>query len=316
MSAADELRILPLLACATEIVCALGFRDRMVGRSHECDFPPDVTALPVATAPRFDVNGASREIDARVKSLLAESVVADALGVYRVFPEKLRELRPTHIVTQTQCAVCAVSLRDAEAAAAEAASCAAEIVSLQPNSLADVWADFMRVASALGDTEAGVKLVAESQNRMAAVEAKTRAIARPPGVAGIEWADPLMAWGNWMPELTLMAGGRSLFGKAGAHSPRLAYEELAAADPDAIVLSLCGFDIERARQDLALLEARPGWRSLRAVRGGQVFLTDGNRFFNRPGPRLVESLEILAEILHPEMFSFGREGSGWARAVL
>ena len=200
----------------------------MVGRSHECDFPPDVTALPVATAPRFDVNGASREIDARVKSLLAESVVADALGVYRVFPEKLRELRPTHIVTQTQCAVCAVSLRDVEAAAAEAAGCAAEIVSLQPNSLADVWADFMRVASALGDTEAGVKLVAESQNRMAAVEAKTRAIARPPGVAGIEWADPLMAWGNWMPELTLMAGGRSLFGKAGAHSPRLAYEELAA----------------------------------------------------------------------------------------
>lgn len=309
------MRILPLHAAATEIVCALGFREQMVGRSHECDFPPDVAELPAVTEPRFDTAGSSREIDADVRSLLVKSLVEDALGVYRVFPEKLRELRPTHIVTQTQCLACSVSLRDVEAAAAEAAGCEAAVVSLEPHSLADVWADFMRAASALGATEAGVKLVAEAQKRMAAVEAKTRAAARPPAVAGIEWADPLMAWGNWMPELTRMAGGRNLFGKAGAHAPGLDYEQLTAADPDVLVLSLCGFGIERARQDLALLEARPDWRALRAVRRGQVFLVDGNRFFNRPGPRLVESLEILAEILHPQLFSFGREGCAWQRAA-
>lgn len=309
------MRILPLHAAATEIVCALGFREQMVGRSHECDFPPDVAELPAVTEPRFDTAGSSRAIDADVRSLLVKSLVEDALGVYRVFPEKLRELRPTHIVTQTQCLACSVSLRDVEAAAAEAAGCEAAVVSLEPHSLADVWADFMRAASALGATEAGVKLVAEAQKRMAAVEAKTRAAARPPAVAGIEWADPLMAWGNWMPELTRMAGGRNLFGKAGAHAPGLDYEQLTAADPDVLVLSLCGFGIERARQDLALLEARPDWRALRAVRRGQVFLVDGNRFFNRPGPRLVESLEILAEILHPQLFSFGREGCAWQRAA-
>lgn len=286
----------------------------MVGRSHECDFPPEVSELPAATAPQFDVNGTSREIDERVKAVLSESVLEKTLGVYKVFPEKLRELRPTHIVTQTQCDVCAVSLRDVEAAVAEVAGCEAAIVSLQPYSLADVWTDFMRVASALGNTEAGVELVAESQARMAAVEAKTRAIAKPVRVACIEWVDPLMTVGNWMPELMRMAGGHSLFGKPGYHSPELEYEQLAAADPDAIVLSLCGFDIERTRQDLPLLEARPGWRELQAVRAGRVFLTDGNQFFNRPGPRLVESLEILAEILHPEMFAFGHEGSGWVRA--
>jgi iron complex transport system substrate-binding protein len=123
-----------------------------------------------------------------------------------------------------------------------------------------------------------------------------------------------MAVGNWVPQLIQMAGGRSLFGKAGEHSPWLEYEELVAADPDVIILSLCGFDIERTRQDLALLEARANWRELRAVREDRVFLADGNQFFNRPGPRLVESLEILAEILHPDKFSFGHETSGWVRA--
>lgn len=287
----------------------------MVGRSHECDFPADVLTLPAATAPQFDINGTSREIDDRVKSLLRASLVEDTLGVYKVFPEILRELQPTHIVTQTQCDVCAVSLRDVEAAVKEVAGCDATIVSLQPNSLADVWADFMRVASALGDTHAGTRLIVELQTRMAAIESKTRAIMRPPKVAGIEWVDPLMAVGNWVPELVRMAGGRSLFGKAGEHSPWFEYEQLVASDPDVIVVSLCGFGIERTRQDLALLESRPTWRELRAVQNGRVFLTDGNQLFNRPGPRLVESLEILAEILHPEKFSFGHEGTGWVRAA-
>ena len=315
MAEDDRYRILPLIASATEIVCALGFRDQLVGRSHECDFPPDVQMLPAATAPRFDVNGSSRQIDERVKSLLRESLVEDTLGVSKVFPEKSRELQPTHIITQTQCDVCAVSLRDVEAAVEQVAGCKATIVSLQPNSLADVWADFMRVASALGDTQAGSQMVARLQDRMAAIESRTRPLTETPTVAGIEWVDPLMAVGNWVPELIRMAGGRNLFGKAGEHSPWMQFDEMVAADPDVIILSVCGFDIARTRQDVPILEARPEWADLKAVKSGRVFVADGNQYFNRPGPRLVESLEILAEILHPDAFDFGHFALNFGRSV-
>ena len=304
-------RILSLIASATEIVCALGFRDQLVGRSHECDFPLDVRSLPQATVPRLDVNASSGEIDRQVKQLASEAAALDALGVYEVRTDVLRDLRPTHIVTQAQCDVCAVSERDVKLAVARTAGCESDIVSLQPFALADVWEDIMRVASALGSTVEGIRLVASLQDRMSAIAEATRSLPQPPGVAVIEWIDPLMAGGNWMPELVQMAGGRCLFGKAGQHSPWMTLDALAAADPDAILLSPCGFGIERTLEDLPVLEAHAGWASLKAVRSGHVFAADGNQFFNRPGPRLVESLEILAEILHPERFDFGHRGAGW-----
>jgi iron complex transport system substrate-binding protein len=149
---------------------------------------------------------------------------------------------------------------------------------------------------------------------MAAVEERARGLTSRPTVACLEWIDPLMAAGNWMPELVARAGGVNLFGAAGKHAPWMSWDELRARDPDVIVLLPCGFGLARCREDLHLLQEKPGWADLKAVRGGRVFLTDGNQYFNRPGPRLVESLEILAELLHPEELHFGHEGSGWQRA--
>jgi iron complex transport system substrate-binding protein len=300
------MRIISLIASSTEIVCALGMEEFLVGRSHECDYPASVERLPVCTAPKFLVAATSAEIDRQVKEILEQ-----ALSVYRVDAGLLASLQPTHIVTQTQCEVCAVSLRDVEEAVGTFVGSRPEIVALQPNALTDVWADIHRVATALGISGRGDELVARLQARMLAIEEKVRALPRRRTVACIEWIDPLMASGNWMPELVRMAGGLNLFGEAGRHSPRLEWLEVTAADPEVILVLPCGFDIARTRQELPALTRRPGWENLRAVREGRVVLLDGNQYFNRPGPRLAESLEILAEILHPEVFRFGHEGSGW-----
>ena len=289
----------------------MGFRDLMVGRSHECDFPPDVFSLPQATVPRLSVNASSGEIDRQVRQLAAEARTLDALGVYEIRLDVLRGLRPTHIVTQTQCDVCAVSERDVRAAVAQLADCEPEIVSLQPVALEDVWTDILRVAVALGSEESGRKLVASLRRRMDAIAGEAGRLPAPPSVALIEWVDPLLGGGNWMPELVGLAGGRCLFGEVGRHSPRLRFEDLVASDPDVILISPCGFGINRTLRDVPILEERPEWAALRAVRSGRVAVADGNQYFNRPGPRLAETLEILAEILHPGHFDFGHRGAGW-----
>ncbi len=303
-----ESRIISLIASATEIVCALGFESQMVGRSHECDFPPSVKRLPVCTSPKFEVEGLSYEIDERVKAILQE-----ALSVYRVDADLLERLRPTHIITQSQCEVCAVSLKDVEQAVCQFTSSQPVIVSLEPNSLADVWSDMRRVAKALGAAERGEELVATLKRRMDEIAAKARTASSRPTVACVEWIDPLMAAGNWTPEMVEMAGGVNLFGEAGRHSPWMKWDELVAADPDVIFISPCGFDIARTMKETHLLTGKPEWRELKAVKENRVFVADGNQYFNRPGPRLVESLQILAETLHPELFHFGHEGSGWVR---
>jgi iron complex transport system substrate-binding protein len=303
-----EPRIISLIASATEIVCALGFESQMVGRSHECDFPASVKRLPVCTSPKFEVEGLSYEIDERVKAILQE-----ALSVYRVDADLLEGLRPTHIITQSQCEVCAVSLKDVEQAVCQFTSSQPVVVSLEPNALADVWSDIRRVAAALNASGRGEELVAGLRRRMDEVEAKARAAAARPTVACVEWIDPLMAAGNWAPELVEMAGGVNLFGEAGKHSPWMSWEEMVAANPDIIFISPCGFDIARTMEETDLLTGRAEWRELKAVKENRVFVADGNQYFNRPGPRLVESLEILAEMLHPELFNFGHEGKGWVR---
>ena len=301
-------RIISLIASATEIACALGFERQLVGRSHECDYPPSVKQLPQLTSPKFKVEGTSLEIDQRVKAILLE-----ALSVYRVDPRLLDELKPTHIITQSQCEVCAVSLKDVEQAVCDLTSSKPVIVSLEPNALDDVWADILRVGEALGAAERAEQLVDELQSRMDDVVQRTHWLDSNPSVAYIEWIEPLMAGGNWMPELVEMAGGVNLFGEAGKHSPRMTWEELVARDPDIIFVSPCGFDIARTLQEMHSLSGRPEWKSLKAVPAGRVFVADGNQYFNRPGPRLAESLEILAEIIHPNVFHFGHEGSGWVR---
>lgn len=301
-------RIVSLIASATEIVCALGFEDQLVGRSHECDYPPSVQRLPVCTEPKFGVHGRSREIDNCVKAVLREG-----LSVYRVHTDRLKELRPDVIVTQTQCEVCAVSLKDVEEAVCQWVDSRPAIVSLAPNALADVWADIQRVADALGTPERGRALVDQLQQRIQGIMERARSLPGRPTVACIEWIAPLMSAGNWMPELVSLAGGVHLFGTAGQHSPYLTWEQLVAEDPEVIFVMPCGWEIARARQEMEPLTCKPEWPRLRAVQAGRVYLADGNQYFNRPGPRLVESLEILAEVLHPEAFSFGHEGTGWQR---
>ena len=305
----DWPRVVSLLPSTTEIACALGAREALVGRSHECDFPPGVETLPALTAPKLDASAPSAVIDGRVKQL-----VARGLSVYEVDAAKLRALEPDVILTQTHCEVCAASRADVEAALAEWLGAKPAVVALEPATLGDVWRDFYRVAEALGVPERGRALAAEATDRISTLGERAAAAAQRDGrprVACIEWIEPLMAAGNWVPELISLAGGASVFGQAGQHSPWLELDALVAADPDAAVVMPCGFDLARTRSEIPPLAARPEFRALRCVREGRTHLVDGHQYFNRPGPRLVESAEILAEILHPDAFASTHRGAAW-----
>lgn len=304
----SELRLLPLISSGTEIVHALGLGDFQVGRSHECDFPPKVLELPICTQPAIAVDGSSAEIDALVKDR-----VRRALSVYDVDAALISELAPTHIITQTQCEVCAVSLADVERALQDEFATKARVISLEPYALADVWTDIQRVAEACGESQRGERLICDLQKRMKDIEQRAMHADSCPTVAAIEWLEPLMAGGNWVPELIELANGRNLFGTAGQHSPWMTWQQLVEADPDVVVVLPCGFDIPRTHAEMHWVTDRPEWRNLAAVRRSNVFVCDGNQFMNRPGPRLVESLQIFAEILHPEVFPRMLEGTGWER---
>jgi iron complex transport system substrate-binding protein len=286
------VRIVSLIASATEIVHALGLGDFQVGRSHECDYPPGVLSLPVCTAPVFDIHGNSREIDQRVKETLAT-----AESVYQVFDDVLERLEPTHIVTQTQCKVCAVSLSDVERALSARFRTRPEVVALEPNSLSDIFKDIIRLANACGVD--GQPLVDRIQTEMREIAATAKAAKRSPRVLNLEWQEPLMVAGNWIPELTEMLGGESLL-----RTP-IQWDDVLNADPDVVVCMPCGYDLERTRAEMHWHD----WRQLRAP----VYLTDGNQYMTRPGPRIAKSLRILAEILYPESFEPALEGIGWEK---
>jgi iron complex transport system substrate-binding protein len=304
------MRIVSLLPSATEIVAALGAADELVARSHECDFPDAVARLPILTEARIDASGSPADIHARM-----ESAVADVLSVYRVDAEALGALAPDVVVTQAQCAVCAVSEDDVRTAlkALAGGEAGPELVSLTAPDLAGIYDDIERVARALGRAAAGRRLTDTMRARITKIALEAADAEWKPRVLVIEWTDPPMAGGNWMPELVALAGGENLLSAPGAHSPWIDWEAVVAADPDAILITPCGFELERAMTELPLLAARPGWDDLRAVRAGAVAVADGNAYFNRPGPRIVESLEIMAEFLHPEIFDFGHEGDHFRR---
>lgn len=296
-----------MLASSTEIVCALDCGDRLVGRSHECDHPAWVLDLPPITSPKFAIDLSSGAIDARVRALVEQVV-----SVYRVDAEALARLEPDLLITQTQCEVCAVSLHDVEVALSATVPTKPAVVALQPDALADLWKDMRRVADALGVPERGVQLVTRLRTRLRAIRERTKTRPRTTVVC-IEWIDPLMCAGNWTPELLEMAGADDPLGQPGQHAGVISLADIAAADPDVIFVTPCGFDLARTRAELPVLTAKPAWRALRAVREGRVYLGDGNAYFNRPGPRVAETLEILAEALHPDAFRFGHEGKGWER---
>ena len=301
------MKVLSLIASSTEIVYALGCGDKLVGRSHECDFPEEVKSLPHCTQPRFEVEGSSKEIDDRVKATLQS-----ALSVYEVDEVMLADLDPDIIITQSQCEVCAVSLDDVESAVESLSGKKPKIVSLQPNSLADIWNDIKVVSRGLDVEDRGLQLIKTMKDKIQKLNQSVKDLPIQT-VACIEWIDPLMAAGNWVPTLVELAGGQNLFGEAGKHSPWMDFEALKAKDPDVIIVMPCGYNISKTIQEMKVLIDHPQWESLNAVKQARVYITDGNQYFNRPGPRIIDSLEILMEILHEGKFDFSHHKSGWIK---
>ncbi len=304
-------RIISLLPAATEIVCALGLEESLIGRSHECDFPEPVKRLAACSEANIPDNLSSSDIDKKVKELLH-----DALSVYSIRRETIRELEPDVVITQAQCDVCAVSLDDVEAVLKDYLDKPVEIISLQPNSLHDIMGDIKLIAFALGVPEKGDELLEDLQERIDIILHKLKFIDTKPSVACIEWLEPMMVSGNWVPELVTIAGGTPILAEAGKHSSYVQWNDIQQADPEIILATPCGFSIERTMKEMQLLLQQPGFADLKAVKNNRIYIADGNQYFNRPGPRIVDSVEILAEIINPKQFIFGYEGNGWVKFSL
>ena len=291
------MRIVSLLPSATEIVCALGLADHLVGVSHECDYPAFVTSLPKVTHTAIPKGMDSQAIDAKVRELLQ----TDA-ALYHLNDDVLQALKPTHIVTQALCDVCAVSAAEVEEVACRLPG-SPQTLNLEPMTLRQVFDTFELIGRATGHVAHATEVVRKLEARVDAVTQRTAMIpaAARPRVAMLEWIDPLFNAGHWTPELVAMAGGIDCLGNLNQPSVSLSENALFDAMPDVLFVALCGFDLTRTEQDLPLLARLPGWRDLPCVQKGRVYYADGNAFFSRAGPRLVESLEILAHALHPQV---------------
>ena len=312
-------RIVSLLPAATEIVAALGLESSLVGRSHECDEPVGVASLPALTAARIDASAPSREIHDQVTQIgrtlgetastrtTAGSAAACTIGtsaaLYSLDIDTLASLRPDLILTQAACDVCAISAADVEAAVRKA-GVNTQVLALSPATLADLFSDILAVGRATGRLAQAREVVDRLRARIASVASRVSTFSDRPLVAVIEWLDPPMAAGNWVPEMVRLAGGEDLFGTAGGHSHWISWDDVADADPDIVILVPCGFTLDRVVAEAGSAAVQPHLMRLRAYREGKIFAVDGHHLFNRPGPRLLDSLEVLAEILHPGRFAF------------
>jgi iron complex transport system substrate-binding protein len=296
------MRIASLLASGTELVCELGAGDELVARSHECDHPAWVARLPCVSRPTFDVTGTSAEIDALVRAKLAAGE-----PLFAVDDAALAALQPDVIVTQTHCEVCAVTPDQVGGNVL----CRERVVALSAGTLDGILDGFAAVARVIGRVAEGERLVASLRARLAAIARRTGGAPRPT-VACVEWIEPIFHMGNWGPELVELAGGTSVLGTAGAHSTAIPWDDVRRADPDVVVVAPCGFSLDRTLDEMPRLAAQPGWSELRAVRAGRVYAADGNRFFNRSSPSVFATVELLAEIVHPDRFA-GEYGAWWTR---
>ena len=298
-----DMRVVSLLASGTEIVCALGAGDMLVGRSHECDNPDWVRSLPSCSSPAFDVSGSSREIDAEVRRRMHAGE-----PLYIIHTDLITALRPDVVIAQTHCEVCAVTPNDVQRDGA----CLdpQQMVALSAFSLDDMSGSILAVAERLGLAERGRAVVAAERARLDAVRAATARRPRP-NVALLEWTDPLFVMGNWMPEVVMAAGGTPLLAHPGDYSSATTFECVRDADPDVVIVAPCGFPLERALAERHVLESYPGWRDLRAVRDGSVVIADGNRFFNRSGMTVSRTAEMVAEMLHGVCIGESSHGSWW-----
>lgn len=302
------MRIVSLLPSATEIVYALGLGDALVGVTHECDYPIAARAKPVVTRSLFDHSDAtSEEIDDAVRGQLR-----DGLSLYALDRDMLAELRPDIILTQALCDVCAVSFDAVCEVTAQFEGVAPKVLSLEPTSLDDILATMMVVGRATGAEQRAQQLQAELRARIAQVRERAAAIPVRPRVACLEWVDPPYGPGHWLPEMIALAGGTPGLGEAGADSRRITWGDVIAFAPEVIVVTPCGFDLERtAAEALRVLPHRTGWEALPAVRNGHVYVVDGNTYYSRPGPRIVDSLELLAELIHPVQFAGWGPANAW-----
>ncbi|MBZ5606134.1 MAG: ABC transporter substrate-binding protein [Acidobacteriia bacterium] len=296
------MRIVSLLASGTEIVCALGAGDSLVGRSHECDNPEWVKSLPRCSEPAFDATVPSKAIDAEVGRRIRAGE-----PLYVIHTELIRELNPDVIIAQEHCEVCAVTPGDVDQ------SCTihgARVVSLMASTLDDVFGGIAKIASAIDVEDRGRALVECERKRLDAVRARV-AGKRRPSVVVLEWVDPAYAMGNWGPELVEAAGGQLVLGHPGELSFGMASEKVREADPEYLIIAPCGFDLDRTIREAAVLKDHAWWRELRAVREGKVALADGNMFFNRSGMTVTPTAEMIAEILHGENFGTAMQGARW-----
>ena len=301
------VRIASLLASGTELVCALGQGASLVARSHECDAPDWVTALPTLSRPTFDISGTSADVDRRVNEKLRAGE-----PLYAIDHERLRALAPDVVITQVHCDVCAVSPAQLDPAHGWPALRGFETVSMRGGSLEGILDDFLAIAAAIGSAEAGERLVGDIRARLERWRARLDGRRRP-SVVCLEWTDPIFPMGNWGPELVARAGGTCALGNANVHSASTSWQAVLDADPEVLVVAPCGFGLERATEDMPSLAARPGWSGLCAVRAGEVYVADGNRFFNRSGPTVFETIPLLAEVLHPEIVPRVSEGRHYRR---
>ena len=292
-----DKRIVSLLPSCTEIICKLGFREHLVGISHECDYPNSISGLPVLTKARLSQEGTSIEINQSVTALLQRG-----LSVYDVDASLLKSLSPDIIVTQAQCEACAVSLDQVQDIVSNWTLNQTEIISLEPNTLNEVWLDFDIIAKTLDASESYSILKSEINERFKLLKDKLHGTEQKPTVLCIEWIEPIMVAANWVPDLVGFAGGRNVMSVSGTDSKFCSWDEIKKTNPDIIIMMPCGFGIKRTLEDLHFLQNIKGWEELKAVKENKVFVVDGNTYFNRPGPRLVDSAEILAEIIHPEIF--------------
>lgn len=301
-------KIISLLPAATEIVCALGLTNQLIGRSHECDYPTEIQNLPICSEAKFVSGNESAKIDAQVKEILT-----DALSIYTIDKEKIQSLKPDIVITQSQCEVCAVSEKDVEQALSSLLKQETSLISLQPNTLADIFREIKEVAIALDAEQQAKVLLEDLEERVDIIRHKLKFFPDKPKVAIIEWLSPLMVAGNWIPELVEIAGGQSILAENGKHSPFVEWQQIYDENPEVIIIAPCGFSINRTLQEIDLILNLPGWRDLNAVKNNKVFIADGNAYFNRSGPRIVDTIEMLAEMITPRYFAFGYEGEGWIK---
>ena len=301
-------KIVTLIPSATEIVAFLGQKNSIVGRSHECDYPKDLNNVTKLTSPKLNVDGTSDEINKQINTILENS-----LSVYKVDIQKLKELDPDFIITQAHCEVCAVSFSEVKNIVNKYFNRKTKIIALKPNTLNDVFDDIKRVAKGLNiENESNNKLIENLKIRLKKIKNLSAIQKQKPSVACIEWIDPLMIAANWIPEMVEIAGGANILGKSGVNSHWIKFEEIIDQNPEIIIFIPCGFNIEKTKKELDnYIKKNNNIRSLKAYQNHKLFVADGNQFFNRPGPRLIESLEIFAEIIHPNIFDFNHKGVGW-----